>query len=180
MVLKQNNLTIRDAVFSDAEQLCEWWGNGKIMAHAGFPNGLQTNLEELRNDLVNATDSLRIFMIELNDKLIGEMNYKKQEQNVVAIGIKICDFTKHDQGLGTILLTMFIDALFKYHGYQKITLDTNLENKRAIHTYQKVGFEIIRTNKDSWRNQLGEMQSTIDFELKKENWHYNNEYFCEL
>ncbi|MCL1994623.1 MAG: GNAT family N-acetyltransferase [Defluviitaleaceae bacterium] len=172
MTLKQGNLTIREALFSDAEQLCEWWGNGKIMAHAGFPNGLHTDPEKLRNKLINATDNFRIFIIELHGEPIGEMNYKKLDRDTASIGIKICDFTKHNQGLGTTLLAMFIDAIFRRYGYQKIILDTNAENKRAIHTYQKLGFKIIKTNKDSWQNQLGEMQSSVDLELKKEDWNY--------
>ena len=40
MNLQYKNLTIRDAVAADAEQLVTWWNNGAVMAHAGFPNGL--------------------------------------------------------------------------------------------------------------------------------------------
>ncbi|MCL2016771.1 MAG: hypothetical protein FWG68_11055, partial [Defluviitaleaceae bacterium] len=76
MLLIQENLTIRNAVFSDAVQLREWWANGEIMASSGFPNGLDTKLDELQNRLINATDKLRIFMIELDGEPIGEMNYK--------------------------------------------------------------------------------------------------------
>ena len=39
MLLKYRNLTIRDAVVQDAEQLAQWWNDGRVMAHAGFPNG---------------------------------------------------------------------------------------------------------------------------------------------
>ena len=39
MLLKYNNLTIRNATVNDAEQIALWWNDGKIMAHAGFPNG---------------------------------------------------------------------------------------------------------------------------------------------
>ena len=39
MFLKHNNLIIRNATEKDAEQLALWWNDGKIMAHAGFPNG---------------------------------------------------------------------------------------------------------------------------------------------
>lgn len=33
------NLTIRNATVEDAVLLSAWWNDGKIMAHAGFPNG---------------------------------------------------------------------------------------------------------------------------------------------
>lgn len=40
MHIKYKNLTIRDAMAVDAEQLTAWWNDGAVMAHAGFPNGL--------------------------------------------------------------------------------------------------------------------------------------------
>lgn len=39
MFEQYNNLTIRNATVEDADLLSEWWNNGEIMAHAGFPNG---------------------------------------------------------------------------------------------------------------------------------------------
>ena len=34
-----DNLTLRNATVKDADLLSAWWNDGKIMAHAGFPNG---------------------------------------------------------------------------------------------------------------------------------------------
>jgi len=51
MNLTKGNLTIRNAMPSDAEQLCTWWNDGKIMAHAGFPNGLGITADDIRKDL---------------------------------------------------------------------------------------------------------------------------------
>ena len=36
------NLTIRNATVDDAAILADWWNDGTIMAHAGFPDGLGT------------------------------------------------------------------------------------------------------------------------------------------
>lgn len=52
-------------------------------------------------------------------------------------------------------------------GYKKIILDTNLNNLRAQHVYEKLGFQKIRVNVDAWKNQLGELQSSIDYELEE-------------
>lgn len=43
MHLQSDKIEIRNAVISDAPQLTAWWNDGKIMAHAGFPNGLETS-----------------------------------------------------------------------------------------------------------------------------------------
>ena len=82
------------------------------------------------------------------------------------IGIKICDFTKQEQGLGKIFLTMLISELFRL-GYAKIVLDTNLRNKRAQHVYERLGFRRLRVNVNSWVNQLGDLQSSVDYELNR-------------
>ena len=60
---------------------------------------------------------------------------------------------------------MLINSLFKDLNFQKIILDTNLKNERAQHVYDQLGFIKVRVNKDSWKNQVGEIQSSIDYEL---------------
>ena len=172
MNITKEKLTIRNALSSDAEQLCEWWNDGKIMAHAGFPNGINTSVDEIKKSLATDSDEThRRHIIELNGKPIGEMNYRNKGSNIAEIGIKICDFTEQEKGLGTTLLTIFIDTLFTQYGYDKIILDTNTKNKRAQHIYEnKLGFKMVRVRENSWRDQLGELQSAIDYELTKEDW----------
>lgn len=59
---------------------------------------------------------------------------------------------------------MLIGWLFR-NGYQKIILDTNLTNTRAQHVYESLGFRKVRTNIDTWKDQLGRLQSSVDYEL---------------
>ena len=166
MLLKHNNLIIRNATEKDAEQLAMWWNDGKIMAHAGFPNGTGQTAQSIANNLQKDTDTThRRLIIEMDNMPIGEMNYRNKGSQTVEIGIKICDFSKQNKGVGKILLSMLISALFKDFGYQKIILDTNLKNKRAQHVYEQLGFTKLRVNQNSWTNQNGELQSSIDYEL---------------
>ena len=172
MIIKKDNLTIRNAVSSDAEQLCKWWNDGKVMAHAGFPDGLNLTAEDIIKDLANDTDEkCRRHVFELAGRPIGEMNYRNKGFGVAEIGIKICDFSVQEKGLGTTLLSMFIDALFNNYGYEKIILDTNVKNERAQHVYEnKLGFTKLRVNENAWIDQLGVPQSSIDYELTKSDW----------
>ena len=172
MKLVREHLTIRNAVSDDAEQLCLWWNDGKIMAHAGFPNGLGKTAEEIRDDLAGDTDeTYRRHIIELENRPIGEMNYRNRGHGVAEIGIKICDFTVQEKGLGTTILSIFIDALFTYYGYNKIILDTNIKNERAQHVYEnKLGFTRMCVNENSWHDQLGQLQSSVDYELTITDW----------
>ena len=52
MYLHQNELTICDALPADAPLLCRWWNDGKVMEHAGFPQGLGTSVEKITQKLL--------------------------------------------------------------------------------------------------------------------------------
>ena len=167
MNIKYDQLCIRNAEKKDCEQLAKWWNDGKVMAHAGFPNGLGTTATEIKKQIVNDSDETRRrLMIVYKNTLIGEMSFYVYENAKYEIGIKICEFDYQEKGLGKIVLSMLIEELF-HMGAQLIFLDTNLNNTRAQHVYEKLGFKRIAIHCDSWKNQLGELQSTVDYELTK-------------
>lgn len=168
MFIRNNNLTIRNATSKDAPYLCKWWNDGRVMAHAGFPNGLGISEEIIVQTLSGDTDeTVRRLIIEIDGAPTGEMSYRNQGNGVAEIGIKICDFSKQEQGHGKKLLSMLINTLFNDYGYKKIILDTNLNNLRAQQVYEKLGFKKLGVNVDVWKNQLGELQSSIDYELEQ-------------
>lgn len=169
MYLKQDDLVIRAATPGDAECLCNWWSDGAVMAHAGFPNGLKTDIDMLREKLGKQKDSLfsKTLIIEINSKLVGEMSFNI-DNNIAEIGIKICDFSYQEKGFGTKVLKMLITYLFNEKSVEKIVLDTNLRNTRAQHVYEKLGFKKICVRENSWEDQLGELQSSVEYELVKE------------
>ncbi len=157
--IQYGNFTIRQAEVADAKQLAAWWNDGAVMAHAGFPNGLGTTEEEV----IEGLGSSRM-VIEESDCLIGECNYRNMSDGVAEIGIKICETDCQNRGVGRKVLSMLIGWLFR-NGCSKIVLDTNLTNTRAQHVYELLGFRKVRTNIDSWRDQLGRLQSSVDYEL---------------
>ena len=159
MELQQGNILLRDATKADAKQLAEWWNDGAIMAHAGFPNGLGTTEEEVAEDI-----GAGALIIEEAGKPIGEANYRIVDDKVAKIGIKICVFDCQNRGIGKIVLSMLIRYLFD-NGFDKIVLDTNMKNKRAQRVYESLGFRNVRVNIDSWTDQVGKLQSSVDYEL---------------
>jgi RimJ/RimL family protein N-acetyltransferase len=165
MRIQYGNLTIRQVEVTDAKQLTSWWNDGAVMAHAGFPNGLGTTEEEVVEGLGNGR-----MVIEENDRLIGECNYRNVENGVAEIGIKICETDCQNRGVGRKVLSMLIEGLFR-NSYSKIILDTNLMNTRAQHVYESLGFRKVRTNIDSWKDQLGRLQSSVDYELVENDFH---------
>ncbi|MGZ9584320.1 GNAT family N-acetyltransferase [Paenibacillus marinisediminis] len=168
MFLEQDQLVIRNATANDARILCSWWNDGKIMAHAGFPNGIGTTEQQIIENLDTDTDLNRRLILEISGVPVGEMNYRTLADHVAEIGIKICDFNQQEKGFGTTFLMMLINSLFVDMGYHKVILDTNVNNTRAQHVYEKIGLRRVAVRHDSWRNQLGELQSSIDYELTRD------------
>lgn len=168
MTIKRGNQLIRNATVSDASLLCRWWRDGKIMAHAGFPNGLNITEDEIIEKLSrDSDDTYRRLIIEVDGESVGEMSCHNKGEFTSEIGIKICDFEKREKGLGTNFLKMLIEYLFLESGYKKIILDTNVKNTRAQHVYNKLGFREVRVRIDDWKDQLGNLQSSIDYELTR-------------
>lgn len=170
MYIQHQNFVIRNAEEKDSALLARWWNDGKVMAHAGFPNGLGTTPEAVAEQLRSDTDETRRrLMMEKNGVPIGEMSYTNLG-GTAEIGVKICVFSEQEKGAGRVLLSMLIGRLFSL-GYGKIVLDTNLKNTRAQHVYELLGFRRLRVNTDAWRDQLGRLQSSVDYELAPEEFH---------
>lgn len=168
MECRYDNILIRNAEEEDAEQLCKWWNDGAVMAHAGFPNGLGTTVEKITAQIREESDAVcRRHIILLDDTAIGEMVYRNLGDRICEIGIKICESDRQNRGLGKLVLSLFIEGLFSQLGYEKIVLDTDLNNQRAQHVYEQLGFQKVRTRIGSYQDQLGNMRSCVDYELTR-------------
>lgn len=163
------DISFRNAKIEDSAQLCKWWNDGEVMAHAGFPNGLGTTVANVTAQIEAESDeTTRRHIIFYHDTAIGEMNYRNLGNRTCEIGIKICHTDSQNKGLGKVVLSLFIDGLFNELGFEKIVLDTNAKNTRAQHVYEQLGFQKVRTNINSWKDQLGNLQSSIDYELTRQ------------
>lgn len=176
MFIKKDNLVIRSATIEDAQVLTDWWNDGAVMAHAGFPNGLGQSLEEtIERIKENDIRLSQLCIIEVDNVRVGEMSFRIGD-NFAEIGIKICDVTYQDNGNGRKFLRMLIDYIFTDERInnvvkiQKIILDTNIKNERAQRVYEKLGFRKVATNIDAWKDQLGEWQTSIDYEMSLEDY----------
>ena len=172
MKIVENEIMIREANKLDAPFLEKWWNDGLVMEHAGFPLGLNINMDDIEKRIEkNKIGSSKLCMLEVEGEIIGETSFRIFT-GYAEIGIKICEKSFQNMGLGTKFLKMLIEYLFlKLPGIEKIVLDTNLKNLRAQHVYEKLGFKKVRVNVDSWKNQVGVWQSSVDYELTKD--YYN-------
>lgn len=168
MYIRYENILIRNATPDDAALLAGWWNDGKVMAHAGFPNGVGTTEEAVRRGLEKQHEPQSCTQIILfENKPIGEMNYVCVGDRTYEIGIKICDASYQNRGLGKKILSVWIEKLFDELGTEKVVLDTNLKNTRAQHVYEELGFRKTSVAYDAGKNQLGELQSFVNYEITR-------------
>lgn len=160
-----HSIRIREATVEDAPLLRSWWNDGAVMEHAGFPNGLGTTIQRVAEQIKQQSKANCRHIILCSDIPIGEMNYRETDAVTCEIGIKICDPAYQNKGLGKQILSLFIHTLFTEYRYRKIVLDTNLNNLRAQHVYEQLGFQKTAVRYHSWRDQLGRLQSAVDYEL---------------
>lgn len=165
MYLHQNELTIRDALPADAPLLCRWWNDGKVMEHAGFPQGLGTSVEKITQKLLEPDNRTHLLIIESEGLPIGEMNWRREESDHAEIGIKICESDRQEKGFGSRLIAMLCRDLFANRGIASITLNTMLENQRAQHVYEKLGFVKTGVRENCWRDQTGKLRTAVDYQL---------------
>lgn len=170
MILKEEKVILRSALPSDVRTLSKWWADGKVMAHAGFHHGIKTDEEALlkRIKLQNeqSLPKNQLLIIELEQFYpIGEMNYREVAYGVFEIGIKICVIDEQNKGFGAKAMKMLIMFLKNHLQAKKIVLDTNLNNHGAQRFYQRLGFTQIKIEKDGWKDQLGNLQSAVIFEM---------------
>lgn len=174
MRIEQGDLVIRQALTADAAQLAAWWNDGQVMAHAGFPRGLGTTTAETAELLAKSDPrgTLRM-LIEFSGQPIGECSYRVKH-NSAEIGIKICRAEYQNRGVGRKVLKLLIAYLFQdeeintHTPLESIVLDTNLDNKRAQHVYELLGFQKTAIRANAWQDQLGEWQSCVDYALTRE------------
>lgn len=169
--LKYQDIALRSALPSDAKRLVAWWRDGAVMAHAGFPHGIEVDehdlVKRLEKQSSNSNAHNHLFIIMFSNNPIGEMNVNYREYEA-EIGIKICEAIHQNRGLGRQALKCLIAFLFETKAIDRIVLDTNLANKRAQHVYESLGFVSTGVRYQAFTNQLGVKQDVIDYALNRE------------
>jgi RimJ/RimL family protein N-acetyltransferase len=114
MEIKNDNLCIRYATAKDAKILYKWWNDEKIMQYAGFPSGWNISEEEIKNIILKEkNEPAGRWIIEIDNKPCGEMIYTNKENNVMELGIKMCDLTLKEKGYGAKVLKVFMKYLLE-------------------------------------------------------------------
>lgn len=164
MNLEYKDLKIRKASLEDAGILLDWWNDGSVMAYAGYPDGKKTKEVIIRHYIDHDTKHYR-HIIEYKGKAIGEINYRDTNDTQASLSIMIAKEDLQNKGLGKIILSLFIDVLFKDYGFKKINIETYKSNPRSIHVAESLGFKKFREFENNRHDTRGKPLSTIEYQL---------------
>ena len=146
-------ITFRPLLPSDLPTLVEWIARPHVAEYWDSP----TTLEELTRDYVDNPDPGhgRPFIASLGDVPIGfiqvyhvmsdDPDWWPDETDPGARGIDqfLIDGSRLGQGLGTRMISAFVDRIFEDPAVTKVQLDPSPRNARAIRAYEKVGFQRV-------------------------------------
>jgi RimJ/RimL family protein N-acetyltransferase len=129
------------------------WDNDKVLIPLTRPNKNKAELERrvtmTLDDLKQRLDHHHIYLIYLDDQLIGEMNYTvdpsylfKKEEGTAWVGITIGEREGRGKGIGYQGISYLEDEI-KKQGLNRIELGVFQFNKQAQKLYQKLGYKEI-------------------------------------
>ncbi|WP_075618837.1 GNAT family N-acetyltransferase [Paenisporosarcina indica] len=129
------------------------WENDPTLIPLTRPNRNKSELESrykvTLDGLIKRLENHHIYLIYLNDQLIGEMNYMidpshlyKKEPGTAWIGITIGESIGRGRGIGYVAI-QYLEEQIKKQGLKRIELGVFEFNEQAQKLYQKMGYKEI-------------------------------------
>ena len=140
---------------SDLPLLCEWLNRSHLQKW--WRRG-KTNIHQVRKKYlprIAKKDNARPFLAKLNGIPVGYIQYyfvSEGEENwwpdrpscgVVGIDTFLADGDMLNKGIGTEMVSQFVDLLMKDTAVTEVRVDPHPDNIRAIRCYEKAGFKKI-------------------------------------
>ncbi|EIM08122.1 N-acetyltransferase GCN5 [Planococcus antarcticus DSM 14505] len=143
---------------NDYEIIAQWLSEHEVLKFYGdvnFPFTLE-QVQRKYEPRINGDVSVHPFIVELDKTPIGFLQcYKLTEetketfgypenQNVYGIDQFIGDPQYFNKGIGTVMITKFLNGPYLKSEVDVVTLDPDISNKRAIRCYEKCGFVKVK------------------------------------
>ena len=165
-----HNVSIRKMVHADYEIMARWLSTPEVLEFYGDVDSPYT-LDQVKakyKPRVNGEVHVYPFIVELDTMPIGLMQYYKLAQEIQAeFGysptLNVCGIDQFigvpeyfNQGIGTNMVTKFINTLFHLKDVDLIVLDPEVFNTRAVRCYEKCGFKKVKKvhNETCWLMEL--------------------------
>ncbi len=141
----REDVTIRAVRADDCDDLYE------MLACPGVVrNTLQlpyVSLDSREQWLSNLTDNDYMLVAEVDGRVVGNIEITRRKHrlaHVAQLGMAVHD-DYQDRGIGTALMEAALDLADNWLNVKRVELDVYTDNDRAVHLYEKFGFEIEGT-----------------------------------
>lgn len=137
-------ITIKETTANDLANVKRLWADGDVMKFVGFPEGLHETDESMKNWfnwILSSRPIANHFSIFDNDIYCGEtfFDIDVKHGSSASLDIKLFKFAR-GKGIAATALTYAIEEAFK-NGAEKVWVDPNPDNLKAIALYERLGFE---------------------------------------
>jgi aminoglycoside 6'-N-acetyltransferase len=156
MPLDARRISFRPLAAADLDLIAEWVRRPHWRQWWGEPD------EELRliRDMVEGRDTTRPYLILVDGKPEGYIQlwyigdnasdeWVKQypwlaelSADTVGVDLSLADGDRLSRGIGSAALRAFVDML-RQHGHDRIVIDPDPANARAVRAYEKTGFRPV-------------------------------------
>lgn len=137
-------IKLRKVTSTDKKYFARWWRDKKLLK---LTSGILRRIsdKEVNKYFLNILESKKDchFMITLDSKVIGHISLAKRRNNWYETQIVIGEKKYWGKGYGSQAITLLIKKAKKVK-ISKIYLEVRPTNIRAIHAYEKCGFQKVR------------------------------------
>lgn len=132
----ENNINIRPMVIEDIEEFIRIRNDAKEYLH----NNSEFSVSDAKKWFIDTKP--KFFVLEYESKMIGYFRTTNLGNEEIYIG---CDISSEyrGKGIGYKSYLIFIKKIRSEYNVKKIKLEVLSNNTRAIHIYEKLGFEKI-------------------------------------
>lgn len=161
----------------DLDTIFNLWTNPKVMNHVGFPNGIPTTKEKIKNQLISEKNSIfdAILMIDLKEtgETIGHCFIDSPDKNSVSeLDLKL--LPEHwGKGFGTITLNILISYIFNNSNALFIQGTPNKNNLRSIKMQEKCNMKKTGEQFYEFPDNMKEYTKsihTLTYRISREEW----------
>jgi RimJ/RimL family protein N-acetyltransferase len=163
---------------SDAAQYCEWLNDFEISKNLMVNTQMlqEDNERNILSGIIDRKDYVFAIVLKGEDKLIGNTGIHKINHidRKCDVGIFIGDKDHLSKGYGTEAMNLTLDFAFNILNMHNVMLEVFAYNKRAIHSYEKCGFKVIGSRRES-KEICGKRHDIVFMDILREE--FKSPYF---
>ena len=155
-LIKNNDLWVRALVESDKTLLAKWLSNPEVLQYyEGRDNPF--DVVKVEQEFIDDEDGTTQCLIEFQETPIGYVQFYEIDEEerklygyadskdvIYGMDQFIGESVYWNKGIGTKLVNSVADYLIREKGADRIVMDPRVQNERAIHCYEKCGFEKVK------------------------------------